>query len=207
VIAALVVLAGCGNATEQTHSAGGTAVSEASGVVVNQDCRTSPLGDLLSRMKAAAYVIALVDVKSVGSADAAIVHDGIVFTPVSVGFSAVYAGQPGSSVVYVTGGEHGGQTTNAVGPEGLVPGGQAIVMMPPEKLRDGQPDGWVETALPVNGDTVFASDMCWKSDLPDTASSTTSVSKLVDAGASDPESETGFDVPIGDITNLLKSSG
>lgn len=206
VVGAMLTLSACGGGANviSTEGPASSGTRPGGGVAVAMDCGRFPLPSLLREMKAAGYLIALVHVDGIaglytvptGRADR-------VYTSVSVTYQKTYTGAE-QSPLYVVGGGTGASSTRALGPAGVVPGEDAVVMVPPEKMRSGEPAGWIETALPVRNGFAFAGDTCWKSDgAPRPRDATWQVGRLDSGQIATPATQSGFTLPIEGIAGIL----
>lgn len=201
----ILTLGACGGGTNVVSTGGPqSATQPEGGVAVVMDCGRFPLPSLLREMKAAGYLIALVHVD--GTAEPLSVpsdRGDLVYTSVNVTYEKTYSGVE-KSPLYVAGGSTNVSSTRAVGPAGVIPGEDAVVMVPPEKMRTNEPDGWIETALPVKDGFAFAEDTCWKSDdTPKSRNAAWQVQRLDSGRVATPATESGFTLPVQGIDGIL----
>lgn len=199
--ACLVALTACGSTTdvgtvniEPTSSAPDTTIV---GNAITQDCGRFGLATMLRQMRRAGYLIAVVEVQNLQTPQRFGGNPGNVYTPIDVSYRSVINGSSlPRTPLYIAGGATAELETHATGPDGVAPGKIAFVMVPPKEFLDGAPEGWVEVALPVEAGDAFASDQCWKSDMPEASRSNQSVVRVIDGKPQTGPAEPGFRVPV-----------
>lgn len=201
---ATLVLAGCGGGANVVATDGTTASANQGGVGIEMDCGHFVLPKLLREMKSVGYLIALVRVDSAGEPTSVPgERSDLVYTPLSATYETIYAGTR-LPVLYVPGGSTSSTSTLATGPSGVVPGESAVVMVPPQEMRNGAPAGWIETALPVQDGFAFAGDTCWeRGDTPQSQDATWQVTRMDSGHAAGPATEAGFAFPVTAIQGVL----
>lgn len=209
--ACLVVLTACGSETDARTVNREPSVAADTAIVGNaiaQDCGRFGLGAMLRQMRQTGYMLAVVKVERFHPPQLIGANPGTVYTPIDVSYSDVLSGaSPQPNPLYIAGGTTAQLETHATGPNGVAPGEVAFVMVPPKEFLDGAPEGWVEAALPVQAGEAFASDQCWKPDMPQASRSSQSVVRAIDGKPQTGPTEPGFRVPVAALKAQVSPGG
>lgn len=211
-IAVLMCLVGCGQAASHSGSDAGsqeTAVS-LSGDSIEDDCGRFVADHLIREYVDMNYSVAVASITALG-ATVSVETDGneTVFTPVEVKIARTLtkSALPATTTIYVHGGQATGHTTHARGPEGVVPGQEAIIIAHPEGDNQGAPGVLVENALPLRGTAAFLNDACWSVDgIPEAIPTQASVARLQDGRSVAGPTTRGAAVPLALIERWIASA-